>query len=98
VRIPRGTPRGERTLRIVGSPSDVGGNPDDPGDLSIVFEEQPTGDESGPQSLAELRDAFEALGRFTGVSAVLAGSKREILDDPRVRITGSARVPLTIRP
>ena len=98
VRIPLGTPRGSRTLRITGTPADVGGNPDDPGDLSIVFEEQDTGDDAGPQSLAEVRAAFESLGRFTGVTATLAGERREVFDDARVRITGSARVRVTVRP
>jgi hypothetical protein len=99
VRIPLDTPRGPRTLRLVGTPTDVGGNPDDPGDLSIVFEEQDTGNDAGPQSLAELRSAFEKLGRFDGVSATIGGgAKREVFRDPGVRITGSARVPVNVRP
>jgi len=98
VRIPRGTPRGRRTLLLTGTPSDIGGNPDDPGDLSIVFEEQDTGENAGPASVAELRDTFESLGRYDGISATLAGKKRELLRDPRLRITGEARVPVTIGP
>jgi hypothetical protein len=98
VRIPSGTPRGRRTLRLVGTPVDVGGNPDDPGDLSIVFEEQDNGDDAGPQSLAELRSKFTSLGRVSGVTATIGDSKREVYRDPRLRITGEARVPLTVRP
>lgn len=98
VPIPADTPRGRRTLRLVGTPIDIGGNPDDPGDLSIVFEEQDNGDDAGPQSLAELRTNFEALGRFTGVTATLAGKRHEAFRDPRVRITGSADVPVIVRP
>jgi hypothetical protein len=98
VRVPLGTPRGPRTLVIAGTPSDVGGNPDDPGDLSILFEEEDTGEDPGPESLAELRTAFEDLHRDSGVSATLAGVKRQVLNDPRLRITGEARLPVTIRP
>jgi hypothetical protein len=98
VRVPLDTPRGRRTIRIVGAPSDIGGNPDDPGDLSIVFDEQDTSADPGPESLAALRKAFEALHRFTGVSATIAGTRRAAVDDPRVRITGVARVPVVVRP
>jgi hypothetical protein len=98
VRVPLGTPRGPRTLLISGTPSDVGGNPDDPGDLSVVFEAQDTGEDPGPESLAELRTAFSKLHRDTGVSATLAGVKRQVLADPGLRITGEARLPVTIRP
>jgi hypothetical protein len=98
VRIPLAAPRGRRTLLISGTPSDVGGNPDDPGDLSVVFEDGDTGEEAGPESLAELRSAFEDLHRDTGVSATLAGVKRQVLNDPRMRITGEARLPLNVRP
>ena len=99
VRVPRGTPRGTRTLRLTGAAADVGGNPDDPGDLSIVFEDDDTGEDPGPRSLAELRRAFAALGRSDGVTATLGGGgRREVYHDPRLRITGRARVPVTVRP
>jgi hypothetical protein len=98
VRVPLGTPRGPRTIRLVGTPADVGGNPDDPGDLSIVFEEEDTGDDPGPQSLAELRASFASLARFNGVTATIAGEKHRIFRDPRERITGSARVRVNVRP
>jgi hypothetical protein len=98
VRIPADTPRGRRTLRLVGTPVDVGGNPDDPGDLSIVFEQQDNGDNAGPQSLAELRSKFTSLGRFSGVTASMAGENHRVFSDSRVRITGDVRVPVTVRP
>ena len=98
VRVPLDTPRGTRTLRLVGTPADTGGNPEDPGDLSIVFEEQDAGDDAGPQSLAEVRAAFAALGRFDGVTATFAGAvKRAVHRDPRLCITGEARVRVTVR-
>lgn len=95
VPVPAATPRGERTLRLSGTPADIGSNPEDPGDLSIVFEEEDSGDDPGAQSLAELRESFEALGRFDGVSAILAGRRRDVFRDARLRITGTAR--LTVR-
>ncbi len=98
VPIPADTPRGVRTLRLSGTPADVGGNPEDPGDLSIVFEEEELGDDPGAQSLAELRENFEALERFDGVTAILAGERREVLRDPRLRITGTARLSVRVRP
>jgi hypothetical protein len=99
VRVPLDTPRGLRTLRLVGTPSDIGGNPDDPGDLSIVFEQQDTGEDPGPRSLDELRAAFAALHRSDGVSATFGGgSRREVYHDPRLRITGQARLHVIVRP
>jgi hypothetical protein len=99
VRVPLDTPRGLRTLRLVGTPSDIGGNPDDPGDLSIVFEQQDTGENPGPRSLDELRAAFAALHRSDGVSATFGGgSRREVYHDPRLRITGQARLHVIVRP
>ncbi|HUR83836.1 MAG TPA: hypothetical protein VMY78_00700 [Solirubrobacteraceae bacterium] len=98
VPIPASTPRGERTVRLVGTPADVGGNPEDPGDLSIVFEEEETGDDPGVQSLAELRSSFESIGRFDGVTAVFAGERHEVFRDPRLRITGTERLSVRVRP
>jgi hypothetical protein len=99
VRVPLDTPRGARTLRLTGSAADIGSNPDDPNGLSIVFDDEPTGENPGPASLDALRTAFERLGRSDGITATLgAGGKREVYDDPRLRITGQARVPVTVRP
>jgi hypothetical protein len=99
VRVPLDTPRGPRTLRLLGTPADIGGNPDDPGDLSIVFEQQDTGEDPGPRSLPELRAAFAALHRSDGVSATFGGgSRREIYRDPHLRITGQARLHVIVRP
>lgn len=97
VRVPRETPRGLRTLRLVGTPADQGGNPDDPGDLSIVFEDPDPGTDPGPRSLAQLRAAFAALGRYDGVTATFTGGRRlRVLRDPRLRITGRASVRVAI--
>jgi hypothetical protein len=100
MRVPLDAPTGLRTLRLVGSPTDQGSDPssDDGGDLSIVFGEgQEGGDDAGPDSLAELRENFAALARYTGVSGLIGGAERHLLSDPRLRITGEARVRLRVR-
>ena len=99
LRIPLTASTGQRTLRIVGTPSDLGGDPNEEGgDLSLVFEdEEGAGDDPGPQSLAELRAAFRGLQRYDGVSAILAGEQHRLLRDPRLRISGDAAVRLRIR-
>ncbi|HWI09190.1 MAG TPA: hypothetical protein VNT54_16940, partial [Solirubrobacteraceae bacterium] len=97
MRVPPAVARGVHTLRLVGTPSDVGGNPEDDGDLSVVFEPEESGRDPGAQSVAEVRDAFEALERFDGVIARLAGQEQTLLRDPRLRISGEARVRLRIR-
>ena len=51
----------------------------------------------GPQSLDEIREAFLALGRYDGVVARLGGEERRLLRDPRLRISGEARVQLRVR-
>ena len=99
VPIPRNTPRGVRTVRLVGTPADVGGNPEDPGDLSVIFEEADPGETVGAESITELRRAFAALHRFDGISATIGASpRREVYRDPRLRITGEARVRVLVQP
>ena len=100
MRVPPTVGRGLRTLRLIGTPSDAGGNPEEEGDLSVVFEAEetgPSGDDPGAQSVAEVRDAFEALRRFDGVVARFGGEERTLLRDPRLRISGDAQVRLRIR-
>ena len=100
MRVPLDAPAGLRTLRLIGTPADPGSDPsqDGGGDLSLVFEEEEAGgDDGGPQSLDEVREAFLALGRYDGVVARLGGEERKLLRDPRLRITGEARVQLRIR-
>ncbi|HEY0344265.1 MAG TPA: hypothetical protein VGC59_06445 [Solirubrobacteraceae bacterium] len=99
VRVPLDTPRGLRTLRLRGTPADIGGDPNNPGDLSIVFEPQDTGDDPGPRSLDELRAAFAALHHSDAVSATFGGgSRRDVYRDPRLRITGQARLHVIVHP
>lgn len=98
LRVPRTAPTGLRTLRLEGTPADTGGDPDEEDGLSIVFEgDEGSSDEAGPRSVGEVRDAFEALARFDGVSIRLGDLERPLLRDPRLRISGSAQVRLLIR-
>jgi hypothetical protein len=98
VRVPRDAPRGRQTLRLAGTPADEGGDPDDPGDVSIVFEDPEAEADPGPRSVQELAGAFAALGRFDGVTAILSGGAAGAkLRDRRLRITGQARVRVTVR-
>jgi hypothetical protein len=99
MRVPLAMPKGPRTLRLVGTPADTGSDPDEGGEhLAFIFEGPPEGaDEPGPLSLRGLRAAFEDLARPDGVTARLGTDERQVLSDPRLRISGQARVRLRIR-
>ena len=101
MRVPFDAPRGLRTLRLIGTPAEEGGDPsaDGGGDLSLLFEEDDPVDaeDGGPKSLSEIREAFLELARYDGVIVRLGGVERPLLRDPRLRITGEARVQLRIR-
>jgi len=98
LRVPPDVATGTRTIRLTGTPGDVGGDPNEDGDLSVVFEEETDTEDPGPDSVADVRDAFESLERFDGiVAAIGGGDEREIYRDPHLRISGDARVQLTIR-
>ncbi|HVF77748.1 MAG TPA: hypothetical protein VNA28_05580 [Solirubrobacteraceae bacterium] len=98
LRVPLSAPTGLRTLRLEGTPADSGGDPNEEGELSLVFEDEegPT-DDTGPQSVDEVRDAFLNLKRYDGVSARLGDIEAPLFRDPRLRISGEARVELRIR-
>ncbi|MDQ3722512.1 MAG: hypothetical protein M3376_05460, partial [Actinomycetota bacterium] len=100
MRMPLTVPSGLRALRLIGTPADAGSDPtqDGSGDLSLVFEgEDDDAENGGPQSLREIRETFLGLGRYDGVVARLAGVERPLLRDPRLRISGEARVQLRVR-
>jgi hypothetical protein len=99
MRVPLDAPTGRRALILTGTPADAGGNPDEESsDLSLVFEDDNTGpDDGGPASLKELRARFDALARYSGVTARLGGDEHRLLRDPRLRISGEARLKLRIR-
>ncbi|MDX6718488.1 MAG: hypothetical protein QOJ63_742 [Solirubrobacteraceae bacterium] len=95
--IPRDTSGGSHTIKLHGTDADVGSNPDEGGDLSLVFTDGPSPDESPPESAEQVRTAIEALERYDGVTATIGGDDLEAYRDPRLRISGDARVVVTIR-
>jgi hypothetical protein len=99
LRVPHTAPTGLRTLRLTGTPADSGSDPNqEGGDLSLIFQGDASGgDDSGPGSLRELRETFESLARYDGVTARLGDDEGPVLRDPRLRISGEARVKLRIR-
>ncbi|MGH2839946.1 MAG: hypothetical protein ACRDKY_03875 [Solirubrobacteraceae bacterium] len=99
MRVPRAMKPGRRTLRLTGTPGDLGGDPFEEGSLSIVFEdeEEEDPDAPGPESLEEIRDAFLSLRRSNGVEATLAGTTRQLYRNPALRVSGSARVRIRVR-
>jgi hypothetical protein len=98
VLVPSDTAIGSASLRLAGTPADIGRDPDDPGDLDVVFEDQDAGDGPGPQSLAEMRSAIGRLQRYDGVTAAFdGGSSRRVYRDPTLRISGRVSVRLRVR-
>jgi hypothetical protein len=100
LRVPSTAPTGLRTVRLIGTPADAGVEPSDVGgDVVIAFEggSGRNDDPVGPRSLRELRAMFEGLARYDGVTARIADDERHILRDPRLRVSGEARVLLQIR-
>jgi hypothetical protein len=97
LRIPRATSVGSHTIKLNGTDADVGSNPDDGSDLSLVFTDGPSPDESPPESVEQVRTAIEALERYDGITATIGGDDVEAYRDPALRISGDARVAMTIR-
>ncbi|MDQ3675333.1 MAG: hypothetical protein M3401_00795 [Actinomycetota bacterium] len=100
IRIPSSVRPGRRTLRVTGTPGDIGSDPFEDSSLSIVFEEEDEEEEDnpGPESVEEIRDAFEALRRPYGVEASFgAGSARQVYRNPALRISGGAQVRIRVR-
>jgi hypothetical protein len=97
LRIPRGTTLGSHTIKLNGTDADVGSNPDEGSDLSLVFTEEGSPDASPPESVEQVRAAIEALERYDGVTATIGGDDVDANRDPNLRISGDARVTVTIR-
>jgi hypothetical protein len=96
--IPRRMGTGARVLRLQGKPGDVGADPFDQEAFTLVFGDDT--EDSGADavdSLGELAAAIGALHRDDRLDATIGAVKRRVRGDPQLRISGSARVTLTIR-
>jgi hypothetical protein len=113
VHVPSDLSAGEHVLTLTGAPAD-GGGPQAAQDLSSVFtltlgDQTGSGaDQTGPKTLAELADAFAATAREDGVTASFrdpgdsdgssATPEIEVLRDPDLRYSGSAKLRVEVRP
>jgi hypothetical protein len=98
VRIPRGIRAGARVLRLTGAPGDVGADPYDEDTFTVAVGEGSDGaDADSVDSPGDLAAAIRGIHRDDRLVATIGAVKRRIYRDPQLRISGSARVTLTIR-
>ena len=99
IRVPRSVRPGRRMLRLTGTPGDFGDGPFGGSAFSIVFEDEEGGDDPGPESIEEIRDAFRALRRRDGLRASFgrAARPRQVYRDPALRISGAAQLRVRVR-
>jgi hypothetical protein len=112
VHIPRYLEKGTHILSLTGTAADAVAGQDDGQDLSSTFTislgdgSESSDDDPGPRDLEELARAFAGLAREDGVSASFrrpgdgdsATSEIQVLRDPQLRISGSARLRVVVRP
>jgi hypothetical protein len=96
LRIPRDMQPGDRTIKLAGVEADSGSDPDEEGELTFLFEDEAEV-EAPPDSVDEVVDAIENTERYDGVTATIGGRDIEAYRDPNLRISGQARLELTIR-
>jgi hypothetical protein len=98
VRLPRDLQPGTRTIRLTGTAADIGSNPDEDSDVSVLFDDAPGADQDpGPESVSALRSSFEDLARYNGIVASIGDRPEvDVYRDPEVRITGETRVRVRI--
>jgi hypothetical protein len=96
VRIPKDSAPGTHTIKLTGTDAEPGSNPNDDSGVSIVFEDPPE-DGPIPESAEDVGRAIEELERYDGVTASIGGTDIEAYRDPNLRISGDARVTLTVR-
>jgi hypothetical protein len=96
VRVPKDTTPGTHSIKLTGTDAEAGSNPNDDSELSIVFEDPPA-DGPIPESAEDIRTAIKALERYDGVTATIGGTDIEAYRDPDLRISGDARVTLTVK-
>jgi len=114
VHVPRDLPAGEHILQLTGTPADAVAGEGDAQDLASTFTitlgDDPGSDQDdpGPRTVDELADAVAGLAREDGVTASFhdpgddngdsATSEIEVLRDPQLRISGSAKLRVEVRP
>jgi hypothetical protein len=113
VHIPRYLSEGEHILQLTGTPADAVAGEGDAQDLASTFTITlgDTGngseDDPGPRTVAQLAQAVAGIAREDGVTASFrdpgddtgdsSTSEIEVLRDPQLRISGSARLRITVR-
>ncbi len=96
LRIPSDISPGTRTIKLAGTDTESGSNPNEDSELSILFEDS-TDEGPMPESVEDIRSSLEELERYDGVTASIGGVDIEAHRDPKLRISGDARVTLTVR-
>jgi hypothetical protein len=103
--VSRGLRRGFHELVVRGTPADTSGTPSD-SDLSIIlgFDDSTSQDaDSGPRSIKALAHAIARIHRYDGVTADLRGaggleSRTRVFRDPGLRVSGTERAGVVVRP
>ncbi len=98
LRIPRGVHVGRHTNKLSGTDVDTGSDPSEE-ELVAIFQEGGGGatEQPPPDTVAGVRDQIEDLARYVGVTATIAGRQIRTYRDPALRISGDARVAVTVR-
>jgi hypothetical protein len=104
IHVSRGLRRGFHELVLRGTPSDTSGAPSQD-DLAIVLGFDDTGssvDDPGPRSIKALAHAIAKIHRYDGVTADFRGaggleSRRRVVGDPGLRISGTQRAGVLVR-
>ncbi|MDX6655925.1 MAG: hypothetical protein QOH62_718 [Solirubrobacteraceae bacterium] len=104
IRVSRGVRAGVHQLVVHGTPSDTSGAPSD-SELAIVLglDSGSTSDDPGSRSVADLAHAIAKIHRYDGVTADFRGgrgleSSRRVFRDLNLRVSGTARYDVLIRP
>jgi hypothetical protein len=114
VHVPRYLKKGTHILSLTGAAADAVAGQGDAQDLSSTFtitlgdQSDSSNDDPGPRDLDELAQAVAGLHREDGVTASFrdpgdssgdsATSEIEVLRDPQLRISGSTRLRVVVRP
>jgi hypothetical protein len=114
VHIPRYLEAGTHILTLTGTPADAVAGSGDAQDLASTFtitlgdDSDQSDDDPGPRDLSELAQTFAGIAREDGVTASFrdpddstgdsATSEIEVLRDPQLRISGSTRLRVVVKP